>query len=692
MRSTRSAITAALSLSALLAFTAAAEAQLRVVSYNTAGGPRTGLEDVLEAIGDENRNGFAKPIDVLALQEQNSPGSTTQAIVNLLNSVYGSGTYARANVSPGSTGAGGPGLIYNTQTVSLISEAALGTISSSGPARQFTRYQLRPVGYGEEADFYLYNHHYKASRGSTNEGRRLQEAIQVRNDADALGEGTSIIYAGDFNLYTAFEPAYAHLLTSPGAGIAFDPIDKRGNWSNNDNFRETHTQAPSSSPPGGLVGGGVDDRFDFQLVTGELLDTEGLDYIPGSYRAFGNDGSHTMNQSITTGTGASPTILTRLTQVSDHLPVVADYQLPAKPAFDVQLSDNRAIVGATVTATLQATNIAPVVAAIGADELDYDITVFNTDTASITGTAQALAGPTEHDTLADTSTPGTISIGGLLTSTNPNTDTTPIIGFQELTVLEPANPSFADGTDADTPNLDLGVILAGASDLNIPLHLYNNETTADFTASLDLDNILPSGSSTIMLNLSPFSGLEAGSAQPFSISMFVGNTADTRDTSFILNLSDEDIPGETNHQLSINVSATIAAFPGDINGSGNFDAGDIDTLAERFGTDAPGYDLNNDTLVNNDDIDFWLASLFGSVPGDANLDRTVDLIDLSLLASNFGSDATSWAEGNFNADSTVDLIDLSLLASNFGFDGNPIPEPATGIALLALAGLRPRRH
>ena len=81
---------------------ASALGQLRIVSYNTATGeqggqptlPRAGLDTVLEAIGAEEVNEIARPIDVLLLQEQSSAASTTQEIVNLLNAIYGDGAYA----------------------------------------------------------------------------------------------------------------------------------------------------------------------------------------------------------------------------------------------------------------------------------------------------------------------------------------------------------------------------------------------------------------------------------------------------------------------------------------------------------------------------------------------------------------------------------------------------------------------
>ena len=133
-------------LSVTLGITAAAHGQLRVVTYNTTGAINTDLQNVLTAIAEEQINGVAKPIDVLLLQEQDSPGSDTQGYVNWLNSVYGPGTYARGTLS------GLPTLsqirqtvVYNTQTVGLIAEQRFGnTVGETGQEGTTMRYQLRP--------------------------------------------------------------------------------------------------------------------------------------------------------------------------------------------------------------------------------------------------------------------------------------------------------------------------------------------------------------------------------------------------------------------------------------------------------------------------------------------------------------------------------------------------------------------
>jgi hypothetical protein len=77
-----------------------------------------------------------------------------------------------------------------------------------------------------------------------------------------------------------------------------------------------------------------------------------------------------------------------------------------------------------------------------------------------------------------------------------------------------------------------------------------------------------------------------------------------------------------------------------------------------------------------------------SRPGDANGDGEVNLIDLGVLAVNWGrTDATAcWRDSDFDASGAVDLSDLGILATNWGTGVEAVPEPGT-ISLLALGGL-----
>jgi hypothetical protein len=54
------------------------------------------------------------------------------------------------------------------------------------------------------------------------------------------------------------------------------------------------------------------------------------------------------------------------------------------------------------------------------------------------------------------------------------------------------------------------------------------------------------------------------------------------------------------------------------------------------------------------------------IPGDANGDGMVDVGDLGILAANYGGSGNSWSQGDFNGDGLVDVGDLGILAANYG--------------------------
>jgi endonuclease/exonuclease/phosphatase family metal-dependent hydrolase len=309
---------------------------LRIVSYNIAAvdGIRSGLSTILQAIGSEVVAGISRPIDVLALQEVSSQATTTATVAGLLNSIYGAAIYATGTLDGASTGSGTQGVVYNTQSVQLLGEATIGVASASGQPRQTLRHHFKPVGGAASTEFYVYNGHWKALDDADSADRRQIEAQAIRANADSLGNGKNILYVGDFNTYSGNEAAFQTLLAA-GNGKGLDPANRVGSWSNNSTYRDIMTQAPAVNAPSGLTGGGLDDRFDFQVVSQELTDGFGLEYQSGSYRAFGNNGSVVLNGSINSSSSTAlpglanrTTVLNLLTTVSDHLPVVADFSLP----------------------------------------------------------------------------------------------------------------------------------------------------------------------------------------------------------------------------------------------------------------------------------------------------------------------------------------------------------------------------
>ncbi|MEM1304961.1 MAG: PEP-CTERM sorting domain-containing protein, partial [Planctomycetota bacterium] len=245
----------------------------------------------------------------------------------------------------------------------------------------------------------------------------------IRNNADALGGDENIIYLGDMNFGSSGEQGYANYRAS-GPAQAFDPLNLL-TWPNFSIPQHMTQSTRVSSLPDGGAPSGMDDRFDLQIVTEELLDGEGLSYIgptssglsslDHSYQAFGNDGV-SLNSNInntTVGRSQSAAVLDALFEFSDHLPVVADYQLPA--VLDVLTGSVPTTLqeGELFELEVMVSNAADVVAAVGADELDYTLSVNGDLAGSGGGTQAALASAATHFVTLDTSTPGLKS--GVLT-------------------------------------------------------------------------------------------------------------------------------------------------------------------------------------------------------------------------------------------------------------------------------------
>ncbi|MBW2937464.1 T9SS type A sorting domain-containing protein [Aureisphaera sp. CAU 1614] len=172
--------------------------------------------------------------------------------------------------------------------------------------------------------------HLKSSQGGANEQLRLEMVQEFTNRLETLDPNTFVIFAGDFNLYSSTEPAYIELLDPTNAIVMADPIDTPGAWSTNINFQDIHTQSTrvSSGPFGAGAGGGLDDRFDFILVSENMLSNPTLRYIPDTYKAFGNNGNCfdlSINDSNCSGF-YSETLRENLYNMSDHLPIVMDLE------------------------------------------------------------------------------------------------------------------------------------------------------------------------------------------------------------------------------------------------------------------------------------------------------------------------------------------------------------------------------
>jgi Endonuclease/Exonuclease/phosphatase family len=331
-------------------------ATIRAATYNIEADingvttPRPGLYQVLEGIGEEQLQGDVQPLDILALEETTSNSTTIAPIVSNLNSfyaglaVYSQSPYQATQNGSNADGNGPNGLVYNTKTLNLLASVGVGTPGgpSNGEYRQVVRYEFQPVGdTGSTGIFYTYVAHSKSGGTSADATDRNEEAQIIRNDEATLPANAAVIYMGDFNTTASSDASYQTLTasTSPSGvaqGAGFDPINMPGNWDLNSAFRGIMTESATN----------LRYRDDHQLVTQNILnDAPGeLGYIASTYNAFGNNGTTPEGGSVDSGSDTAlnndlvqdgPTFISAstlygdLTTASDHLPVVADYALPA---------------------------------------------------------------------------------------------------------------------------------------------------------------------------------------------------------------------------------------------------------------------------------------------------------------------------------------------------------------------------
>jgi endonuclease/exonuclease/phosphatase family metal-dependent hydrolase len=308
---------------------ATAQQAVTVMSYNLLNFPTgniAGREDTLGTIIDHVRP------DIFLIQELKTD-SGLQLIVE--RSFAGlSGSYAATTFVPQQSNTGGfrlqQAMVYNTDLFGLLSEGYL--MTAVRDINKFCLYWKDPM-LAEGADtvkLYIFVTHLKSSQGSDNVAARLAMAQTFTTHLQYLPSNASVIFAGDLNLYTSTEPAYQELLDTTNAIVLRDPIDSPGTW-NSSSFakREIHTQSTRASAIfGDGAGGGMDDRFDFILVSRNLMGpVHSITYVADSYDALGNDGT-CYDQSITACAGGEVPyeVMQAMYHMSDHLPVVMELQ------------------------------------------------------------------------------------------------------------------------------------------------------------------------------------------------------------------------------------------------------------------------------------------------------------------------------------------------------------------------------
>jgi len=316
-----------------------AQSDIKVMNYNLLIYPEGQMAnriDTLSKILD-----YYEP-DLLLVQELKS-AQGLQNIVQELNVLFGNyqaGTYVPQISNPSNSWRLQQNLIYNDSIFDLVSEQTI--VTSYRDINYFQLRYLEPDGTPSTELLHTYVTHLKSSQGSTNEQLRLSMAQVLKDHISMLPPGSNIIVAGDFNVYYGTEPAYQLLLSTNGTNTLHDPINMPGWGSSNFPNKEVYTQSTRLSSLGDGSGGGLDDRFDFILLSDQLMNPSAqIAYQNDSYKALGNNGT-CYNQDLincSTVDNVSSEMLRTLYHMSDHLPVVLslDVKMPV-PTIDLPLS------------------------------------------------------------------------------------------------------------------------------------------------------------------------------------------------------------------------------------------------------------------------------------------------------------------------------------------------------------------
>jgi len=178
---------------------------------------------------------------------------------------------------------------------------------------------------GDTAFVFCIVAHLKAGSGTDNSNKRKVMATNTMNFIKGFNENANYLLMGDFNLYSEIEPAWLQFTMNSNSNISFnDPVNQSGDWHNNYAFRDYHTQSTHSQDNGCASWGGMDDRFDFVLISNDIKNgSKHIKYIDGSYWAVGQDGNHFNKGLLDAPTNVSvpSNVLNALGKNSDHLPV-----------------------------------------------------------------------------------------------------------------------------------------------------------------------------------------------------------------------------------------------------------------------------------------------------------------------------------------------------------------------------------
>jgi endonuclease/exonuclease/phosphatase family metal-dependent hydrolase len=497
---------------------------LRVVDWNILNYPAAS-----GALREDDHRAVVAQLDPDVLFVQEVSGNTTagaqQFLTNVLDVVFpGEFLLATWYDGPDTQNA----CFYRASVVSMQ-----GSISLTTTLRRIDGWTFRPTGYlAAAAEFRVYSFHLKAGATSADEADRLAECTILRTHLNGLPAGTNFMAGGDFNIRSSTEAAYQQLVGSQADndGRLLDPISQPGTWYNNIAFAAIHTQSPRTVSLGdGGATGGMDDRFDQILACDDVLDGEGLAYLPGTYTVYGNDGQHfnaDLN-ALPTNSAVGQALADNLRAASDHLPVFLDLQLPAIMVASGDLSFGGVLVGTTAQRTLTVQNTATP----PGDDLDYSIAVGPGFTGAVSASVPAGDSQLRSITM-DTGSAGVRAATVAVTGDAPDNagDTFDATG----TVYDHAVPSTVAGSQVLAGDVDFGSHAAGSfTDQVVQAHNVGYDA---LQAQLDVHAAQMSGPDAARFGVVGFAPAQVGTT-PASFAVHFDDAGATENTTYTATLT-----------------------------------------------------------------------------------------------------------------------------------------------------------
>ena len=236
-------------------------------------------------------------------------------------------------------------------------------------------YNANNLGAGDTIFMTFWLAHLKSGSNSSNEEARLAQVQKLMSRITNSGLPGNYTLSGDFNIYSSDEPAYQMLTEYPNSLYRFyDPINSPGYWHNNPQFSMLHTQSTHTQEADCFSNGGLDDRFDFILVSPYIYyGSDRLHVVEGSYHVLGQDGVRFNGSILSPINNSIPSNVTNaLYHQSDHLPVIMDMTIDAHVGVPVLKPDFQVAMTNPVRETLK-------VSLQNNEADDYDICIYATD-------------------------------------------------------------------------------------------------------------------------------------------------------------------------------------------------------------------------------------------------------------------------------------------------------------------------